>query len=64
MQLAVHDHRVDDVSAVVDRDVLGDLRVTRLGVHLDGADVGAKWPHEVGRLEISHRLQPLLEPGR
>src|SRR5258708_25259822 len=64
MKRARHDHRVDDVAAVVDGDVFLHVDRAGLGVDLDDTYVRPKRPHEVGRLEIRDRLEPLLYPCR
>ena len=59
MHLPGHDHRVDDVAAVVDRDVAGDLDLAGVAIHLDLAAVGAERERAVRRVE-EHGL---VEPG-
>ena len=60
VDLALDDHRVDDVAAVVDRDVLLQIDAAGLGVDLDHRDVRAERPDEVGRIEVGDRFEPLL----
>src|SRR5450759_3978227 len=56
MELARHDHRVDDVAAVIDR--------ACLRVNLDHANVGPERPDEVRRIEIGDGFESLLHARR
>src|ERR1700680_3333285 len=64
MDLAVHDHRVDDVSAVVDRHILLNVHRSGFGVDLDNADVRAERPREVGWVEVGYGLKAVLHALR
>ncbi len=64
VHLPVDDHRVDDVAAVVDGDVVDDLDATRLGVDLDLAHVRAEREREVRRIVEGRRLHAGLDARR
>ncbi|MEA3192053.1 MAG: aerobic carbon-monoxide dehydrogenase large subunit, partial [Betaproteobacteria bacterium] len=61
VDLALDDHRVDDVAEVVDGGPLGDRHDAGLGVDLDLADVDAGREGEVRRVVEGALLQPRLE---
>ena len=64
VHLALDDHRVDDVAAVVDRRVALDRRPCPVvGVDLDLGDVRAEREREVGRVEERRRLEVRLDAG-
>src|SRR5450759_5219170 len=62
MDLAVDDHRVDHVAAVVDRDVALEVAVAGLGIDLDHGAVSAERPHEVARVVVRDSFEALLHP--
>ena len=64
VQLAFDDHRVDDVAAVVDGDVLLQIDVAGRRIDFDDADVRAERPHEVGRIEVRDRLEAVVHARR
>jgi hypothetical protein len=64
VDLAVDDHRVDDVAAVVDRDEATDVDLARALVDVDHADVAAERERQVRRVVVVDRLEARLHPGR
>src|SRR5207244_2492747 len=64
VNLPLDDRRVDDVSAVINRNIFLNLDRTSLGIDLDHADVGTEGPDEIWRIEVGHRFQPLLHALR
>ena len=60
VHLALDDHRVDDVAAVVDRGVALDRDLAGLAVDLDLGDVRAEREREVRRVEERRRLEVRL----
>ena len=64
MHLALNDHRVDDVAAVVDGDEAPDLDLARAAVDVDHADVAAEGVGEVRRIVVADRLEAGLHPLR
>src|SRR5712692_7208012 len=64
VDLALDDHRIDDVAAVVDRDEAPDFHVARAAVDVHHADVTAEGESQVGRIVIVRRLQPRLHALR
>ncbi len=62
VDLPVHDHRVDDVAAVVDRDEAPDLDLPGALVDVDDADVAAEREGQVGRVVVVDRLEAGLHP--
>src|SRR3954451_8938306 len=63
VDLAVDDHRVDDVPAVVDGDESADLDLAGALVEIDHADVRAEGEGQVRRVVVVDRLEPGLHPG-
>ena len=61
VQLAVNDHRVDDVADVVARQVALELHLPRLLVDLDDRDVGAERIGEIGRIVEGGGLEAGLQ---
>ena len=61
VHLALDDHRVDHVAAVVDRRVALDRDLARLAVDLDLGDVRAEREREVGRVVERRRLEVRLD---
>ena len=64
VDLAVDDHRVDDVAAVVDRDEAADLDLAGALVDVDDADVAAERERQVRRVVVVDRLEARLHPLR
>src|SRR5438128_12314059 len=64
VDLALHDHRVDDVAAVVDRDEPADLHFAGARVDVDHADVAAERIGEVRWIVVADRLEPGLHALR
>ncbi len=63
VHLPVDQHRIDRRAAVVDRDVLDDLHLARLGIDLDHARVRSEREHEVLRVVERCLLEPRLDVG-
>ena len=61
MHLTLGQHRIEDTTAVIYRDVAPQGHAAGLAVDLDDGDVTAEWKDEARRLEIPRRLQPRLE---
>ena len=61
MDLAVHDHRIDDGADVVDRPVADELDAPGFGIDLDLADMHAVAEGEVRRVVDGGVLQAGLE---
>ena len=59
-----HDHRVDDVAAVVDRDEAPDLHLAGAAIDVDDADVAAEREGQVRRIVVVRRLQARFHPLR
>ncbi len=60
VHLALDDGRVDRLAAVVDRNVLQDVRHPRFGIDLDRTEVSSRREREVGRVEDVGFLEPGL----
>ena len=50
MYLAIHQHRIEDLAAIVDGDVAADSDGAGLAIDFGNYDVGAERENEVGRL--------------
>ena len=61
MDLALDDHRVDDVAEIVDRDEAQDVDDAGRRLDLDLADVGARGIGEVRRVEEGRFLEARLD---
>src|SRR5947209_6683187 len=64
MHLTLYDHRIDDVSAIVDGDETPDMDLPRSSIDVDDADIASKGKGEVGRVVIRGRLEPRLHALR
>src|ERR1700694_1168268 len=62
MNLAVYDHRVDDVAAVVNRYIPLEVDLACFCINLDDSDVSAEGPHEVAGVVVGDRFETLLHP--
>ena len=62
VDLAVHDHRVDDVAAVVDRHEPAHVDLSGALVDVDDRDVAAEREGQVGRIVVVDRLEARLHP--
>ena len=62
VQLAVHDHRVDLLADVVDRDVAHELDAAGLLVDLDDRDVRPERPRAVRRVVVGRLVEVRLHP--
>src|SRR6185369_6840951 len=62
--LALYDHRVDDVAAIVDRDEPAHLDLARARVDVDDADVATERVGEVRRIVVADRLEAGFHPLR
>src|SRR5258708_361948 len=60
VDLSSHDHRVDDVAAVVDGDVPLEVHRARLRVNFDDGDVRAERPDKVAWVVVGDGLQAVL----
>ena len=63
VDLAVHDHRVDDVAAVVDGHEPADVDLPGPLVDVDDGDVAAEGEGQVRRVVVVDRLEAGLHPG-
>src|SRR5256886_7876 len=64
VNLALDDHGVDDVAAIVDGDEAPDLHFTGALVDVHDGDVAAERIGQVRRIVVADRLQPCLHPLR
>ena len=64
MLLAGHEQRVEDASAVVDRDVPQEPHLPRFDVHLDDCDVRAERIRRLALVEVERRGQRRFHAGR
>jgi hypothetical protein len=58
VHLALDDHRVDDVAAIIDGDEPPQRDGARAAIDVDDGDVGAEGVREIRRIVVVDRLEP------
>ena len=62
MNLAFDHHWVDPRAAIIWRTKAADFRNTGVHVYIHNADIRAKWIGHVGRIIVTDRFKPGLQP--